>query len=350
MGRLIAWATTLVALILVQARPALADSDGSLAGDQASSTNARAEQSFHEGHTLLKDKRYREACAKFEESQRQDPASGTLLALAYCQELAGQLASAWESYQAAARLAEREGHADRQSAANERVQALGSRVSRLTVIVPAELLSLPGFHLVRDGAEFERASFGVAVPTDGGPHGFQATAPGRVPWTSMVTLLPEHDQKTLVLPVLDLVPPPQPAGDGVTAREKENRSAPEAGGTHESEVALKRASLAFAVATAVGVGVGTAFTLSAQSKNDQSNANGHCDSRGCDEQGSDLRNSALSAARVATWSFVASGALAVCSVTLFVSANSNHSAAKGVARLQGGVSHGAPSVSLVGNF
>jgi hypothetical protein len=350
MRRSTAWATAVLLLGFAQPRGVLAD-----AGDQpdGEGTHLRADESFREGHRLLKEKRYAEACPKFEQSQRHDPASGTLLALAYCQELSGQLATSWASYLLAAQLAEREGHSERQSAASERVQALASRVSRLTVIAPPELLSLPGFRLLRDGVEFERASLSVAVPTDGGSHVFQATAPGRVPWTSRVTLLSERDQKTLVLPVLDLVPPPL-VRESAGLRGQEVVALPAlalgSSAEHDPGATLKRAGLGFAIASAAGVGVGTAFALSAQSKNDQSNANGHCDSSGCDETGTNLRNSALSAAQIATWSFVASGALAACSITLFVTANSKHSSSKSTARVQGNLSLGAPSVSLLGSF
>src|SRR4051812_18781657 len=174
MGRSIAWALLLILVSSVQSRPARAADTG---GAQAAPTltGDKAEESFDEGRALLKDKRYADACPKFEESQRQDPASGTLLALAYCQELSGRLATSRATYVAAARLAEQEGRSDRKAAAIDRAQALASRVSKLTVIVPPELLVLPGFHLLRDGIEFERASFGTAVATDGGTHAFEAS-------------------------------------------------------------------------------------------------------------------------------------------------------------------------------
>src|SRR5688572_5422386 len=131
MQRSIAWATALL-LCLTQARAVLAEADTA----DGAATNLSADESFREGHALLRERRYAEACPKFEQSQRQDPASGTLLALAYCQELSGQLATSWANYLAAAQLAEREGHPERQSAASERVQVLASRVSRLTVVAP----------------------------------------------------------------------------------------------------------------------------------------------------------------------------------------------------------------------
>ncbi|MES1176373.1 MAG: hypothetical protein ABUL62_18765 [Myxococcales bacterium] len=277
----------------------------------------KADEAFDEGRALLKDKRYSEACPKFEESLRQDPASGTLLALAYCQELSGLLATSRASYLAAARLAEREGHRDRQTAALERAQALASRVSRITVIVPHELMVLPGFHLLRDGIEFERASFGIAVATDGGNHAFEASAPGRVPWTTTVNLFAEGDQKSLMLPVLDSVAPGDSAaahGGPLTNDAQERRS----------KVTLERVSLGLAAASVVGLAFGTGFALRANSKNDDSNADGHC-ANGCDAEGTRNRNQALSAARASTWSFVAGGALAAASITLYIHANSGSS-------------------------
>jgi hypothetical protein len=341
MGRITIWAAAAAVVGLLGPRPALADD------------SKEADETFHAGRALLKDKRYADACPKFEESERQDPASGTLLALAYCQELSGLLATSWTNYIAAAELAEREGHTDRQAAATERAQALAARLSKLTVVVPRELLTLPGFHLMRDGIEFERASFNIPVATNGGSHAFEATAPGRTSWTSTVTLQNEHDNKTLVLPILD--PLNHSASAGMQAGDPEpsppllnERDA----AAERQAVTLKRASLAFAAGSIVGIGLGTAFAFSAQSKNDASNANGHCDASGCDARGTQLRNDALSAARVSTWSFIAGGALAACSITLYVTGSSigTSSAPRRATRVEGNMSLGAPSVTVTGSF
>jgi hypothetical protein len=339
MGRFMVWAV--LTLVGFAARQASAD-EPELAN--------QADETFLEGRALLKDKRYAEACPKFQQSQAQDPASGTLLALAYCQELSGQLATSWSSYLAAAQLAEHEGHADRQAAATERARALAARVSSVTLSVPPELLELPGFHVLRDGVELERASFGVPIPMDGGSHVFVATAPGRVSWTDTVTLRPEGDQKTLVLPVLDSsLPPPSPAPN-----ESSKITAPplaEAGASAgDSSFALKRASLVLAAGSVVGLGLGTAFALSAKSEKDESNSDGHCDNTGCDPRGVELRNDALSTARIATWTFVASGALAAASITLYLEALRGPAEKKHAARVKAGVSLAGFRLFLSGSF
>jgi hypothetical protein len=309
---------------------------------------SHADETFLAGRALLKDKRYAEACPKFQQSQVEDPASGTLLALAYCQELSGLLATSWSSYLAAAQLAEHEGHVDRQAAASERARALAARVSSVTLNVPPELLELPGFHVSRDGVELERASFGVPIPMDGGSHAFVATAPGRVSWTNTVTLHSEGDQRTLVLPVLDSAEPASSA----TPKESSKLVTPPLSdsGERDSSVTLKRASLALAAGSVLGLGLGTAFALSAKSQKDESNADGHCDNTGCDPRGVMLRNDALSTARVATWTFVASGALAAASITLYLEALRSPSDKKHAAKVQANVSLAGSRVLLSGSF
>jgi hypothetical protein len=333
------------ALVGLAVRPAAADDPS--AGDAARSS--QAEQAFLAGRALLKDKRYAEACPKFQQSEDQDPASGTLLALAYCQELTGLLATSWSSYLAAAQLAEKEGHPDRQAAANERAQALAARVSNLTVRVPAELLELPGFRVLRDGMELERASFGLPQPMDGGSHAFVASAPGRVPWSSTVTLRAEGDQKTLVLPVLDLA-----AAAPSSAPKPETRLTPAPRDNAEppsGSIALRNASLVLAAGSVVGLGLGTAFALSAKSEKDESNADGHCDNTGCDGRGIELRNDALSTARVSTWTFVASGALAAASITLYLEAlHSRHSDQQHAQGARANLSLAGSRVLLTGSF
>ncbi len=314
-------------------------------------TASKADETFRAGRELLKDKHYAEACAKFEQSEAQDPASGTLLALAYCQELSGLLATSWASYGAAAELAAREGQPERQTAAQERVEALAARLSRLTVVVPAQLIALPGFHLTRNGAEFERASFGLAVPLDGGTHVFSASAPGRVTWTSTVTLAPEHDEKRLVLPDLDAAQPAAVvAAPAPPPLAKPATSPPPPAPVEDSpDVRLQRVSLAVAAGSVVALGLGTAFGLSAKSKNDASNADGHCDSRGCDAQGVRLRNESLTAARVSTWSFVTGGALAAASLSLYLASTRSRSASSAT-RVQANVSLSESQISLLGSF
>src|SRR5687768_15355299 len=159
--------------------------------------STRADETFHAGKELMKDGKLAEACPKFEESQRADPASGTLLALAYCQELSGMLASSHANYLAAAGLAAKEAQAERQRAAAERAESLAKRYSTLTILVPAELSREAGLKIKRDGIELDRTAYNVRIPLNGGTHAVEVTAPGRERWAGVITLQTEADHKTL---------------------------------------------------------------------------------------------------------------------------------------------------------
>ncbi len=161
-----------------------------------------AEELFRDGHALLKEHRYPEACSKFAESQRRDPASGTLLALAYCQELAGLLASARASYVAAAELARTEQQDERQRAATERAASLAERVSTLTVNVPQALSELPTLVVKSNGVELIRSAWGQPVPSDGGSIDVVVTASDRSPWSTHLELGAERDQRVVTVPLL----------------------------------------------------------------------------------------------------------------------------------------------------
>ena len=63
---------------------------------------AAADALFQKGREAADKGDFATAAAKFAESQRLDPAPGTLLNLADCEEHLGQTASAWEHYKRAA--------------------------------------------------------------------------------------------------------------------------------------------------------------------------------------------------------------------------------------------------------
>src|SRR3954469_3989630 len=92
---------------------------------------ATAQALFDQGRKLMGQERWAEACPKLEESQRLDPAGGTLLHLALCREHEGRIATAWALYQDAALQAKRDNRKDRAKIAQDRVDALSSRLPRL---------------------------------------------------------------------------------------------------------------------------------------------------------------------------------------------------------------------------
>src|SRR5215470_18019771 len=69
-----------------------------VAGIAAGDPHDVAEQQFVRGRALMKQHKYAEACAAFEQSQRLDPQLGTLFNLADCEVEIGKVASAWKIY------------------------------------------------------------------------------------------------------------------------------------------------------------------------------------------------------------------------------------------------------------
>lgn len=157
-----------------------------------------AEALYQEAKKLSQAGKHQEACAKFAESHRIDPAIGTLLYLADCHEQAGRTASAWAAFREAESLAKRGGQSDRAAAAAKRAEALEPRLLRLTVSVPAPA---PGLVVRSDGAPLGAALFGAAVPVDPGEHVVEASAPGKKPFRATVTL--DATSKTVNVPALE---------------------------------------------------------------------------------------------------------------------------------------------------
>lgn len=313
----------------------------------AAQDTTRADETFHAGRALMDDGKLAEACPKFEESQRADPAAGTLLALAYCQELSGLLASARANYLAASELAAKEGQPKRHDAAANKAEELSRRVSTLTISVPSALTQLAGLKIKRDGIEVERTTYNVAMPLNGGTHAIEVTAPGRERWAGVITLQNELDHKTLLLPALDAEHDTLIELTGPRTGASSAATGPRPAAPFESAQVrrMRQASVGLGLASVAAVGIGVTFGLAAKSRNDASNRDGHCDNSGCDAFGADRREAALDAARVATWSFVAAGALGATAVILYFKAENTPST-----QLATSLVGGSPRLTLTRSF
>lgn len=143
------------------------------------------------------------ACQRFRESYRIEPAVGTLLNIAICDEALHRLADAWEGYQHVAdRLAADD---DRVPLVRERIAALDVRLPRLTL--RANRKAPPG-EVQRDGVALTAAAFGVPLPVDPGQHRIVVRAPQREV-REYVVLVAEGQRVTV-----DIEPGPPAAAPG----------------------------------------------------------------------------------------------------------------------------------------
>jgi hypothetical protein len=137
---------------------------------------AGAEWLFREGRTLMKQGDLAAACPKLAESLRFDPAVGTLMNLAECEERQGRTASAWQRWGTAADQLPAGDR--RRTTALTRARKLEALLPRLTVVTNARL---PDLEVSRDGVVLGSGSLGVPLPVDPGLHLIVVAAPGRTP-------------------------------------------------------------------------------------------------------------------------------------------------------------------------
>lgn len=142
-----------------------------------SSDPAAAETLFEAGRAAFERKDYDEACAKFAESHRLDPAAGTLINLAACNEERGKLASAWENWREALSLLRVDD--ERRPGVEKRKLELDARLPRLEVRLAPGAPS--GSDVSRDGVTLGPAALGLPLPVDPGPHRVEVRALGRSP-------------------------------------------------------------------------------------------------------------------------------------------------------------------------
>ncbi len=144
---------------------------------QAGGTDpSAAEALFRDGREAMRRGDPATACERFHESQRLDPAVGTLLNLAECEEKLGHVARAWARLREA--LEALSPNDDRVTDTKRKLGDLEGRLPHLTIRISPRVPSAA--RVVRDDVEVGRASLGVALPIDPGSHRVRVEAAGRL--------------------------------------------------------------------------------------------------------------------------------------------------------------------------
>jgi hypothetical protein len=255
-----------------------------------------AEVLFREGRAAFDRGDFATARSRFGESQRLDPAAGTLLNLAMAEARLGDVTRAWEHAKAA--VDSLPPGDDRIAIARGLYDELDRRVPRLRVVLAAG--APPGTRVVRDDVELREGSLGVALPIDPGEHVLRVVAPGRDERRIPVSA---HEGATI-----DLAVEPGPA------------TAAPPPVSHEPAPARGTPVLGWSLlgAGVVGLGVGTFAGLKVLSKKNDVDA--HCDAaRVCDDTAFEAASQGKSWSTVSTVSFAAGAVLAGAGVYLVLS-------------------------------
>ena len=238
---------------------------------------AAAQALFDQGRELMQSGHPADACPRFEESERLEPGLGTRFHLAACYEALGKLASADALFLEVAAEAKARGQEERERLARQRAESIEPRLSRLTIEVP--FAGDADLRIERDGTPIGSAQWGVAIPVDPGPHRVSASAPGRAPWSTEVTVPGDAAFTRVEIPPL-----------------VDNQKSFFAPTTRK----IGLAALGAGVGT---IALGSVFAVQAVSKKNASNSAGCSDDTCTTEEGLALREQALAAGNRATWAF-----------------------------------------------
>ena len=305
---------------------------------------AMAQTLFDEAKRKMAAGDYAGACPKLAESYRLDPGGGTLTALAVCHESWGKTASAWTEFIQVVNESRQTGRSDRQKFAQQHVDALEPKLSKLTVVVDPATASAPGVEVRRDGTVLGQAGWGTAAPLDPGPHLVEVSAPGKKAWSAKVTLGAASDEKTVTVPALEdapsqsspsdtaggAAPSPSPSMGAASSASTDTAAAPE--DQEAPSTGNARRTIAYVVggAAVVSAALGTYFGLQAVSK--AHDANQTCPSNACASMdavntNNDAKSAALAADLLLGTAVVAGGV----AVYLYLSAPSGPSPAASTA-------------------
>jgi hypothetical protein len=242
-----------------------------------------AEALFRDGVTLFDAGRVHEACEKFAESFRLDPANGTLQDLALCHEREGKIASAWAEFSQLAGRAARAEQREREVMARTRAAELAPRVTRVQLTFAGDRPSNVE-RVEIDGQELRRAAWTSPLPLDPGTHSFLFAAKGKASETRSVAIAVEGRIVRVDVPML--VAEVSPPSVAVTRDDR----------TERRTLALVAGGVGV-----VAVGTGAYFGLRALAK--KSDGDARCSGRLCDAEGLALEDQAHSSATLSTIAF-----------------------------------------------
>jgi len=279
---------------------------------------AAAEELFRQGRAASEKRDYATACAKFRESNRLDPAVGTVFNIADCEEKLGRLATSWTLFQEVVqRLPASD---DRRGIAEKRAQKLEPRVPKLSIhLAHSERTDVV---VKRDGVSLGNASLDTALPVDPGDHTVVVEAPGTRPAEFHTTVV-EGQSSTLEVNVGESAPA---GSSAITPQTPEPASSRPASANHTA---------AYLVGGIGAAGLVTGIVAGVLTLNKKSTVNSECVGKECSQAGLDAANSGKTLGVITTVGLV-TGAVGLGAATyLFVSAPAPTESTRGSAYLVG---------------
>jgi len=292
---------------------------------QTSSDQAAADALFKQGRDLMAAGQYSAACPKFVESERLDPAPGTLLNLATCYEKNGQIASAWVTFKEAATAAKKADQPERARMARDKAAEIEPNLPTLTIVVPAAA-DRPDLQIRRDGVVVGRPEWSTAIPVDPGTHVVEASGPGAMTWQVSATIAGPSSKASVEVPVLEPAPrtetPVEPPPPTIAAPVGPPSAPPEAtgGAAPSSHLGSTQRTVAWVVGGVGLVGLAAGAILGGVALSQKNDAESSCVESVCAPSGYSSMQNARSMATLSDVAFAVGGGLVATGLILYVTA------------------------------
>jgi hypothetical protein len=270
----------------------------------AVASDVGAEVLYQEGQRAADAHDWSLACQKFRESNAREPAPGTLLNIANCEEKLGELNASLAHYEAVAVLVQD----DRAKFATERAKVIRARIPKLVVRLAPSTPS--DARVERDGKTLPATSLGVPLPVDPGEHTLVLSVPGRADARVNIRLAERETRDVVLSSGTAALASTAPAAPVLAAAVAEKKDEPSSTTTPSAPFAVRHAGLlrgaGYASLGLGAVGLGTGIVGLLATANAKREADAECVA-GCTAAGLEAQDRGQSASTVATAGFIASG-------------------------------------------
>jgi hypothetical protein len=289
----------------------------------AQDKDADAERLFREGQKLMEERRFGEACPKFDAAYRKDQQLGTLLNLAYCHKEQGAIWQAWLEFKEAELKAVEVKRPERKDFARQRMVELERSLARVVVDPPAKLELL---EVLVEDRHVPDAEKGGAFAAEPGQRKFTFRAKGKKQATQLVSVMKSDRSQHVSVPEME-DQPQEPVVADIPAASPHVVDASAARGKDKKEASAatqKTVGLALGGLGVVGVGVGAVFGLMTFTSGCSSLSSGDCALA--------EREDASDKSVVSTVAFATGGVLVVAGLALWLTAPSARASATALRR------------------
>jgi len=244
-------------------------------------------------------------------------------------------------------LSHKNGEAEREQIAAARVKDLESRLSRIKFKIGAQR-SLEGYSLKLNRTVIPAATWDITLPVDPGAQRLEASAPGKVTWSTNVDVPVGPSLKVVTLPELL----PQPHSNSAVVTPAASAPAADSGDVTQPGSAQRTAGYITGAVGLVSLGVGGFLAYRAKSRYDDSLD--HCrpdDASKCTDQGVSERASARHLANGSTGTLIGGGALLASGILLVLLAPSRtETSSRSALQVSAGISHVGASMGVNGRW